>query len=100
MKKFLAITLLSAASFAAIGCGHPQPYYGPPPPGIQIHDQGIHDGFDAARNDVANGRPPAFDRHPRYRNPPVPRGAFSDYRDGFRQGYEQFLHQGPPPPRY
>ena len=52
----------------------------------------------AARNDVANGRPPSFDHHPRYRNPPVPPPAWGDYRSGFRQGYEQFLHQGPPPP--
>ena len=98
MKKFLAISLLSAASFAAVGCGHPQ-YYGPPPPAVQIHDQGIHDGYEAARSDVANGRPPSFAAHPRYRNPPVPRGggAWNDYRSGFQQGYERFLHQGPPP---
>ena len=98
MKKILALSLLSAAALLA-GCSHPQPVaYGPPPPAIQIHDQGIHDGFEAARNDVAHGRPPAFARHPRFRNPPVPPPAFGDYRSGFRQGYEQFLHQGPPPP--
>jgi hypothetical protein len=100
MKKVLAILLLSTGALLA-GCSHPA--YGPPPPpppGVQIHDQGIHDGFEAARNDVANGRPPAFARHPRYRNPPVPPPAIRDYRDGFRQGYEQFLHQGPPPPAY
>ena len=98
MKKPLAIILLSAAALIATGCSHPQPVaYGPPPPAIEVHNQGIHDGFEAARNDVAAGRPPSFEAHPRYRNPPVPRPAFHDYREGFRQGYEQFLHHGPPP---
>jgi hypothetical protein len=92
----LAVPILAGTALLG-GCSHPQPVYGPPPPGIQIHDQGIHDGFEAARNDVANGRPPRFNAHPRYRNPPVPPPAWGDYRSGFRQGYEQFLHQGPPP---
>jgi hypothetical protein len=102
MKKFLAVSLLSAAALLA-GCAHPQPVYAPPPPGVQIHDQGIHDGFEAARSDVAANRPPSFAAHPRYRRPPVPRGggAWADYRNGFQQGYEQFLHQAPPrPPAY
>ena len=102
MRKLFAATKLSAAALlgaAALlaGCSHPRPYYGPPPPGVQIHDQGIHDGFEAARNDVATGRPPNFAQHPRYRHPPVPGPAWGDYRNGFRQGYEQFLHHGPPP---
>jgi hypothetical protein len=97
MKKALAISLLSLATVLA-GCSHPQPVYnGPPPPAIQIHQQGVHDGYDAARNDVAAGRPPSFAAHPRYRNPPVPPGAYRDYRSGFREGYEGFLHHGPPP---
>jgi hypothetical protein len=97
MRKFLAVSLLSTAALLA-GCSHPRPvYYAPPPPGVQIHDQGIHDGFEAARSDVANNRPPQFARHPRYRNPPVPGPAWGDYRSGFRQGYEQFLRHGPPP---
>jgi hypothetical protein len=97
MKKLLAVSMLAAATLMA-GCGHPAYYGPPPPPGVQIHDQGIHDGFEAARADAANGRPPAFQRHPRFRNPPVPGPAIGDYRDGFRQGYENFFHQGPPPP--
>ncbi len=43
-------------------------------------------------------RPPVFDHHPRFRNPPVPPPAIGEYRDAFRQGYERFLHPGPPPP--
>jgi hypothetical protein len=100
MKKLFAAILLSAAALTTAGCA-PRPVYGPPPPppGVQIHDMGIHDGFEAARNDVANNRPPNFARHPKYRNPPIPQGggAWDDYRNGFRQGYERFLHQGPPP---
>ena len=97
MNKALTVSILSAAALLG-GCSHPQ-YAGPPPPppGIQIHDQGIRDGFEAARHDVADGHPPSFAAHPRYRNPPVPPPAWRDYRSGFRQGYEQFLHQGPPP---
>jgi hypothetical protein len=97
VKKLLAVSLLSAAALLA-GCSHPQPVYtGPPPPAIQIHQQGVHDGFEAARSDVASGRPPSFAAHPRFRHPPVPPPAFRDYRSGFRQGYEQFLHHGQPP---
>jgi hypothetical protein len=101
MKKALALSFVSIAALLA-GCSHPQPYYGPPPPAVsaqEIHDRGVHDGFDAAAKDVRNNRPPSFDHHPLYRNPPVPPSAFRDYRQGFRQGYEQFLHQGPPPAR-
>lgn len=100
IKPLAAVAL--AASTLLAGCGHPQPVYAPPPPGVQIHDMGFHDGYDAARNDVAAGRPPNFAAHPRYRKPPIPRGGgdWDDYRDGFRRGYEQFLHHGPPPPAY
>jgi hypothetical protein len=86
-----------------LGCSHPQPVYAPPPPPAldyqAIEQQGTHDGFYAARHDVDFGRHPAFDRDPRYRNPPVvPPPGFQSYRQGFRHGYEQFLHQGGPPP--
>lgn len=96
MKKTLSIALLSAAALFA-GCSHPRPYGPPPPPAVAVHDQGIHDGFEAARHDVADGRPPSYEAHPKYRNPPVPPPAWRDYRNGFRDGYNQFLHHGPPP---
>lgn len=102
MKKLLCI---SAISFAALlsGCSHPQPVYvaAPPPPPLinfqAVAQQGFHDGFEAARHDVGVGAPPIFDRHPRFRNPPVPPPAIGAYRDGFRDGYSRFLHPGPPP---
>jgi hypothetical protein len=99
MKKTLCFVML-LGSFALAGCSHPA--YGPPPPPPPALDyraieaQGQHDGFDAARNDVATGRPPRFDRHPRYRNPPVPGPGWPSYRQGFRRGYDQFLHTPPP----
>jgi hypothetical protein len=101
MKKVFCFAPFLLSMMLA-GCSHPQPVYAPPPPPPlnyqAIEQQGFHDGFEAARHDVESGRPPRFDRHPRYRNPPVPPPAFPSYRQGFRRGYEQFLHQGPPPP--
>ena len=98
MKKSLGMAALLAASLLA-GCSHPQPVYAPPPPVLDyqaIQQQGYHDGFDAARHDVETGQPPVFNRHPRWRNPPVPPPAFAAYRRGFRDGYTRFLHPGPP----
>lgn len=100
MKKLVATLTLSAAALLA-GCSQPQPAYYPPPPAIDfqaVQQQGFHDGFDAARNDVSSNRPPRFDHHPRYRRPPVAPPAIEAYRRAFRDGYERFLHQGPPPP--
>jgi hypothetical protein len=98
--KRTALALFLSAIFLA-GCSHPQPVYmAPPPPALSpssVFQQGTHDGFEAARRDVAEGRPPIFDHHPRFRHPPVPPPAFGDYRQGFREGYNQFLHQGRPP---
>lgn len=97
IKKLATLSLLGAALLA--GCAHPQPMYvSPLPPPAAAFEQGVHDGFEAARHDVATGRPPNFAHHPRFRNPPVPPPAVPDYRRGFRQGYDQFLHQGAPPP--
>ena len=93
---------LIAFAFLLAGCGHPRPvYYAPPPPPLPspnaVSQGGYHDGFEAARHDVAAGQPPSFDHHPRFRNPPVPPPASGEYRAAFRQGYEHFLHPGPPP---
>lgn len=65
-----------APALLLAGCSHPQPVScAPAPPPISagaVYQQGFHDGFEAARHDVAANRPPAFDAHPRFRNPPVP----------------------------
>ncbi len=99
MKKYLCIPALFAASLLA-GCSHPQPVvYAPPPPVLDyqaIQQQGYHDGFEAAHHDIETGQPPVFNHHPRWRNPPVPPPGFEAYRRGFREGYNRFLHPGPP----
>ncbi len=68
--KRSALALFLSAIFLA-GCSHPQPVYmAPPPPALSpssVFQQGTHDGFEAARRDVAEGRPPIFDHHPRFR---------------------------------
>ena len=100
IKSSLCITAALATGLLA-GCSHPQPVYAPPPPVLDyqaIQQQGYHDGFDAARHDVETNQPPVFDHHPRWRNPPVPRPGWQAYRTGFRDGYNRFLHPGPPPP--
>jgi hypothetical protein len=99
MKKLIGLGTLVFCGVLA-GCSHPQPMYGPPPPPLNyqaIEQQGLHDGFEGAKHDVEIGQPPVFDHHARYRNPPVPPPAFTAYRQGFRRGYEQFLHHGLPP---
>jgi len=62
MKKLLAVATL-LLPLAIAGCSHPQPapYYPPPPPPpaySQAAEQGHHDGIEAARRDISNGRPP------------------------------------------
>jgi hypothetical protein len=105
MKTWLApATLL--LSLALVGCSHPQPVYyeppappPPPPPAFRaIAEQGFQDGFQAARKDVADGRPLVVERHERFHNPPVPPEGFEDYRHAFRRGYSAFLNPMPPPP--
>jgi len=111
MKKWIVLAVLASPLLIA-GCDDHSRYYGPPPPmavdGIRQH--GYHDGFEAARRDVTQQRRPDVDRHPNFRNPPVPRPAVDDYRRAFRAGYDDFLHHSeprgdyrqdvPPPPPY
>jgi hypothetical protein len=102
MKKWFALVALLLPLTLA-GCGHPAVVYAPPPPPAfnQIAQQGFHDGFEAARRDVARNVPPGVEKHPKFRNPPVPPPAWEDYRHGFREGYQAFLHRnGAPPPGY
>ena len=108
----LAMALGAAVlSVGLAGCSHPQPVYyppPPPPPAVEapspsaVWAQGQRDGYEAARNDVARQRPPVMERHGLFRRPPVPGEAWEEYRRAFRQGYQQFLHEGagPPPPGY
>jgi hypothetical protein len=97
MRKALALAVV-AIPLAMAGCSHPREAYytAPPPPSVytDIAQRGFHDGFDAARHDMAKGITPDVDRHPPFRNPPVPPGALQDYRHGFRDGYERAIRGG------
>jgi hypothetical protein len=100
MKKWIVLAAL-ASPLALAGCSHNNYAYAPPPPAVMddAAQRGYHDGFEAARRDVAQQRPPDMRRHPNFRNPPVPPPAIEDYRHAFRSGYDAFLHNGPPPER-
>jgi hypothetical protein len=102
MKKRLSVAIF-LLPIALAACSHPQPapYYPPPPPAYsQGAEQGHHDGIEAARRDIANGAPPDPNRHPRFRNPPVPPPLMEDYRHAFGNGYEEVYRHGPPPRGY
>lgn len=98
MKKWIALSALLLPLTLA-GCTHRDVvvYAAPPPPPAfdAIAQQGYNQGFAAAQRDVADGRRPDLERHPRFRNPPVPGPNWEDYRHGFREGYNAFLHQAP-----
>jgi hypothetical protein len=103
MKKFLVLAaMLLPMPFLLAGCSHHTVVYvqaPPPPPNFSAAaQQGYNDGVAAARRDIANNRPPDFEHHPSFRNPPVPPQAFEEYRHGFREGYNAALHSSPPPP--
>jgi hypothetical protein len=96
MKKLLAIAGLSLFLLPFSGCAHPQPppYYAPPPPGV-VARQGFDAGVAAAHRDIARGLRPRVDRHPRFRNPPVPPGQpAAIYRENFARGYRLTYHGG------
>ncbi|HEX8713130.1 MAG TPA: hypothetical protein VF730_14720 [Terracidiphilus sp.] len=61
-----------------------------PPPGLSdIARRGYHDGIEGARKDYGNHRRPDVDNRDEYRHPDVPRGAWQEYREAFRRGYER-----------
>ncbi len=60
----------------------------PPQEFRDIQRQGYHDGIEGARKDYDNHRRPDVNNRDEYRHPHVPESARSDYREGFRRGYE------------
>lgn len=89
MKRLLAIAALPLLIFSMAGCDPaPPPYYAPPPPAA-IANEAYHNGYEAARRDMAQGWPPQVDRHPRFQNPPAPPGQPAEiYRRNFHRGYD------------
>jgi hypothetical protein len=103
MRKWIALgAFLLPISLA--GCvSRPVVVYAAPPPPAALADanrQGYNAGVEAAQRDIAEGRRPDADRHPRFRNPPVPPPLIQDYRHGFIAGYDQVIRGGAPGPGY
>lgn len=82
-----------------VACAQQRPDYGygqrggdwdaPPPDMNDMERRGYRDGIEGARRDYANHRRPDVDNRDEYRHPDVPRGAWQEYREGFRSGYER-----------
>src|SRR5260370_1614165 len=60
----------------------------PPQEFRDIQRQGYHDGIEGARKDYDNHRRPDVNNRDEYRHPHVPESARTDYREGFRRGYD------------
>jgi hypothetical protein len=97
--KMFAVMAALFLPLVVAGCSHPRPVlYAAPPPGLSAAAQrGYYDGSLAARNDIRKGFAPDAQRHPKFRNPPVPLPEFEEYQHSFRAGYEQTFRGGPGP---
>jgi hypothetical protein len=102
MRNRLAVSVLAVA-LATSGYAIAQPFASPaqhydhdqdrawdtPPQEFRdIQRQGFHDGIEGARKDFDNHRRPDVNNRDEYRHPHVPESARSDYREGYRRGYE------------
>ena len=67
---------------------HDRDWNTPPQEFRDIERQGYHDGIEGARKDYDNHRRPDVNNRDEYRHPHVPESARSDYREGFRRGYD------------
>jgi hypothetical protein len=95
MKKILYLSLIFLP-LALAGCSHRTVVvYAPPPAYSEAAQQGYRDGVAAAQRDIRGGLSQDADRHPRFRNPPVPPPLAEDYRNGFREGYRAVFRGGP-----
>jgi hypothetical protein len=94
MKRWIVLAAI-ASPLVLAGCSEHGHYYGSHAPLAvdDIRQRGYHDGFEAARRDVAHQSRPDMEHHGHFRHPPVPASAFEDYRHAFRAGYEDFLHR-------
>ena len=87
-----ATAVQAAPLFAGQGYGQgPGPGGWDQPPGNYRSDimrQGYHDGVEGARKDFENHRRPNVNNRDEYRHPNVGGPARHDYRQGFREGYQ------------
>lgn len=93
----LGAPMLSAAPVQGYGPGYgqgPGPGGWDQPPGSYPNDvlrQGYRDGIEGARKDVENHRRPDVNNRDEFRHPHVGRGERHDYRQGFREGYQNAM---------
>jgi hypothetical protein len=59
----------------------------------EIQRRGFHDGIEGARKDFGNHRRPNPNNRNEYRDPRLPSELVSDYREGYRRGYELTVTQ-------
>jgi hypothetical protein len=78
----------SAPAFQDHDHDHDRDWNLPPQEFREIQQKGYHDGIEGARKDYDNHRRPDVNNRDEYRHPHVPESARSDYREGFRRGYE------------
>lgn len=81
----------AAAAPAAPGYYQERPWDQPPDEYRDVQRQGFRDGIEAARRDFDQHTRKDVDDHERYRRPPVQGNMQTDYRDGFRHGYDMAM---------
>lgn len=69
----------------------PLPWNQPPPEFKEVKRKGFHAGVQAAIKDFDHHRDPDYERHKQYVHPKVHRSLMSDYRIGFRRGYDDAM---------
>jgi hypothetical protein len=70
---------------------HPDHWNEPPNGYSDAQRRGFHEGVEAARRDVQEGRRVDADDHEAYRHPQVEQGQRQEFREGFREGYHRAI---------
>jgi Spy/CpxP family protein refolding chaperone len=90
--------MLTATAHAAVlpaaqdGYGQNRAWDQPPDDYRDAQRQGFHEGIEAARRDWDRHSHKDMDDHEQYKHPPVSEDLRSDFRDGFKHGYEMAMH--------
>lgn len=99
----LALCLASTGALKAHACPaqpgsgfaqyqeHPDRWNEPPDSYNDAQRRGFHEGMEAARQDMQEGRRVDADHHDAYRHPPVEGDLRNAYREGFREGYHRAM---------
>ncbi len=68
------------------------PWIQPPPEFKEMQRKGFHAGVEAAVKDYDHHHFPDYNRRKEYRHPHVEDAYRTDYRQGFRRGYNDAMH--------